>query len=146
MSAEVRALIERFDHLRNSGVCSPTTRGLLDDAQALLSALSTPPADDVREAVAETVLSASPPYRLVATYEITDALLAEFEVRPRGTVTDAEVERAAKHLWVVAQDDENWARSVVDDVFSPADDWPEEALEAAEIARGVFEAAREARS
>lgn len=51
MSAEVKALLERFDHLRNSGVCSPTTRGLLDDAQALLAALSSPPADDVREAL-----------------------------------------------------------------------------------------------
>lgn len=53
MTAAVQALIERFDHLRNSGVCSPTTRSLLDDAQVLLAALSTPPADDVREALAE---------------------------------------------------------------------------------------------
>jgi hypothetical protein len=30
------ALIQRFDMLRNSGICSPTTRGLLDDAEALL--------------------------------------------------------------------------------------------------------------
>lgn len=33
---EREALIARFDMLRNSGVCSPTTRGLLDDAEALL--------------------------------------------------------------------------------------------------------------
>lgn len=30
------ALIARFDALRNSGVCSPTTRGLLDEAERLL--------------------------------------------------------------------------------------------------------------
>lgn len=30
-------LISRFDALRNSGICSPTTRGLLDDAQRLLT-------------------------------------------------------------------------------------------------------------
>ena len=55
MSAEVQALIERFDRLRNGGVCSPTTRGLLDEAESLLRSLSTPPADDVREALGEHV-------------------------------------------------------------------------------------------
>lgn len=33
---EREALIERFNWLRDSGVCSPTTRGLLDDAERLL--------------------------------------------------------------------------------------------------------------
>lgn len=33
----VADLIARFDALRDSGICSPTTRALLDDAQALLS-------------------------------------------------------------------------------------------------------------
>ncbi len=75
------------------------------------------------------------------------ATMARCAVRlPHGSVTDAEVERAAKHLWIIAQDDEKWARSVVDDVFSAADDWPAEALEAAEIARGALEAARGDRS
>jgi hypothetical protein len=32
-------LIQRFDWLRNGGVCSPTTRGLLDDAQAMIDGL-----------------------------------------------------------------------------------------------------------
>lgn len=32
----VEALVVRFDWLRNSGVCSPTTRGLLDDAERLM--------------------------------------------------------------------------------------------------------------
>lgn len=34
----IRALTQRFDWMRDSGVCSPTTRGLLDDAQAALEA------------------------------------------------------------------------------------------------------------
>lgn len=45
VTAAREALIERFDALRNSGVCSPTTRGLLDDAQALIDRLTAPPAD-----------------------------------------------------------------------------------------------------
>lgn len=48
---EARALIERFDWMRNSGICSPTTRGLLDDAEAMIvaalaSRVSTPPSED----------------------------------------------------------------------------------------------------
>lgn len=35
---DVQKLIERFNWMRDSGVCSPTTRGLLDDAQAALEA------------------------------------------------------------------------------------------------------------
>lgn len=34
---EVEKLIERFGWMRESGVCSPTTRALLDDAEALLT-------------------------------------------------------------------------------------------------------------
>lgn len=33
---EREALIRRFDAMRDSGICSPTTRGLLDDAERLL--------------------------------------------------------------------------------------------------------------
>ncbi|MDL5351137.1 hypothetical protein [Microbacterium sp. zg-YB36] len=33
---EVGLLFARFDAFRNSGICSPTTRGLLDDAERLL--------------------------------------------------------------------------------------------------------------
>lgn len=36
---EQKELAERFDWLRNSGVCSPTTRSLLDDAQCLIAEL-----------------------------------------------------------------------------------------------------------
>ena len=36
---ESDALIERFDWLRDSGVCSPTTRGLLDEAQRVIRSL-----------------------------------------------------------------------------------------------------------
>lgn len=35
---DIRALTQRFDAMRDSGVCSPTTRALLDDAQAALAA------------------------------------------------------------------------------------------------------------
>lgn len=38
----------------------------------------------------------------------------------------------AKALWVAQQDYPEWAARTVDDVFSPADDWPEEALKVAE--------------
>lgn len=36
-AAAVAELVARFDNLRDSGICSPTTRGLLDDAQRLLT-------------------------------------------------------------------------------------------------------------
>ena len=57
-------------------------------------------------------------------------------------VTDAMVERAAKALWVMEHDDDGsgWAQSVVDDVFSPADGWPDDALEVAGRARVILEA------
>lgn len=38
---EREALIARFNYMRNSGICSPTTRGLLDDAEALINRLTT---------------------------------------------------------------------------------------------------------
>lgn len=37
VNEDVLALIERFNFLRNSGVCSPTTRSLLDEAERLLT-------------------------------------------------------------------------------------------------------------
>lgn len=57
------------------------------------------------------------------------------------TVDDEMVERAAKALWVASQDDIVWAAAVVDDVFSPADDWPQDALDIANTVRVVLEAA-----
>ena len=36
---EARELFERFDALRNSGICSPTTKSLLDDTQCLIAEL-----------------------------------------------------------------------------------------------------------
>ena len=50
----------------------------------------------------------------------------------------AVLERAAKAAWVAYNGDDDWARSVVDDVFSPADDWPEEALSMERVARAVI--------
>ena len=49
----------------------------------------------------------------------------------------AVLERAAKAAWVAYNGDDDWARSVVDDVFSPADDWPEEALAMERVARAA---------
>jgi hypothetical protein len=68
-------------------------------------ALSSPPTDDVREALANVIADGEghpsfprpknfPP--LDGDYRAADAILAAFEVRPRGPVTDAEVERATK--------------------------------------------------
>lgn len=59
---------------------------------------STPPADDVREALADLLMSdgvmnvdaAGREY----AYVEADAILSRFEVRPRGTVTDAEKDAA----------------------------------------------------
>ncbi|MEX8058713.1 hypothetical protein [Microbacterium sp. 16-032] len=108
-AADITELIKRFDHLRNSGVCSPTTRALLDEAQALIDALSTPPADDVREALAVEAAARAifsgyvgetpggfekQTYaydRKKAEHVARRALAAAAEVRPHGTVTDAEV-------------------------------------------------------
>lgn len=36
---EIESLLKRFDDLRDSGVCSPTTRGLLDDAEKVILSL-----------------------------------------------------------------------------------------------------------
>ncbi|WP_298745284.1 hypothetical protein [uncultured Microbacterium sp.] len=56
-------------------------------------------------------------------------------------ITDAMIERGAKALWIADQDDDAWARSVVDDVFSPADDWPVECIELGHLASLVLAAA-----
>lgn len=50
----------------------------------------------------------------------------------------AVLERAAKAAWIAYNDYGDWARSVVDDVFSPADDWPEEALAMERVVRAVI--------
>lgn len=56
-------------------------------------------------------------------------------------ISEDMVERGAKALWVAQQGDREWAARAVDDLFSPADDWPEEAMDMAEYARAVLEAA-----
>lgn len=38
---DTTALIERFNWLRDSGVCSPTTRAILDDAESALASVRT---------------------------------------------------------------------------------------------------------
>lgn len=53
-------------------------------------------------------------------------------------ITDDMVERAAKALWIEDQDDKFWAHSVVDDVFSPADDWPDDCIGYAIRARSAL--------
>lgn len=66
-------------------------------------ALSAPPADDVREALASLLWAhsydgghglMSGEQFAAMVREALEAVLATFEVRPRGTVTDAEVHRA----------------------------------------------------
>lgn len=47
-------------------------------------------------------------------------------------------EVAAKAVWVAQQYDQAWAASAVDDVFSPADDWPEDALLAERLATAAL--------
>ena len=92
---DVRGLIARFDRLRNSGICSPTTRGLLDDAPALLVR----PHGTVTDAEVGMLreLSRRRDAREIRwtgefflSREELDLLLRLAEVRPRGTVTDAE--------------------------------------------------------
>lgn len=56
-------------------------------------------------------------------------------------ITDEMVERGAKALWIADQDDDAWARRVVNDVFSPADDWPDECIELGHLASLVLAAA-----
>lgn len=60
---------------------------------------TTPPADDVREALEDAIKYARFAYRNVpggiSNSDLAWAILSRFEVRPRGTVTDAEVEAAA---------------------------------------------------
>lgn len=62
------------------------------------AALSSPPADDVRQALHEVVKKFA--YR--PTSEATDAILSDprFEVLLRGTVTDADRDAEAKVEWV----------------------------------------------
>jgi len=60
------------------------------------------------------------------------------------TARDDVIKQAAKVLWIAQQDDREWAKQVVDDLFSPADDWPEEAMDMAEQARAVYPVIRDA--
>ncbi|KQT75376.1 hypothetical protein [Microbacterium sp. Leaf436] len=77
--------------------------------EELVAALSTPPADGVREALAKILTGLDDREWAIATadghshldgyFEAADRILSAFEVRPRGTVTDAEVDRAAHVFW-----------------------------------------------
>ncbi|MDR6691372.1 hypothetical protein J2X55_002284 [Microbacterium sp. 1154] len=97
---EVRAL-EKFISYDGSATLLRTFQGILRSQEKMRAALSTPPADDVREALAAIVKRTSqafggpslaefandPPTR--KHYATADAIRAAFEVRPHGTVTDA---------------------------------------------------------
>ncbi|WP_100813041.1 hypothetical protein [Microbacterium lacus] len=61
-------------------------------------------------------------------------------------ITDKAIEVAAKILWIAHQDDPEWGARVVDDVFSPADDWPDDALHFGNVARALLEAVEASRS
>lgn len=97
-----------------------------DAIRSVLAALSTPPADDVREALIAQLRRPvwdAPGYATEAQAPmVADAVLAAFDVRPRGTVTDAEVEAAYNAMT---------QRRIA---TSPA------------VARHILEAAREVRS
>lgn len=59
---------------------------------------TTPPTDDVRKALAELLMSERDAVgfrnsRDIGSDELADAVLAAFEVRPYGTVTDTDVEQ-----------------------------------------------------
>lgn len=75
---------------------------LIDHIVAKLDALSTPPADDVRKELARTLEDHQNSYEPVDTQGFegyADAILSRFEVRPHGTVTDAEVQRLREAIY-----------------------------------------------
>ena len=56
-------------------------------------------------------------------------------------ITDEMVERAARAFWVAEQPDQGWAAKVVDDMFSPPDDYTDECMKMLDQARAALEAA-----
>lgn len=121
----------------------------MDEIRALIPE---PPTGDEREALIELGEKAwvawvdSPEIDGIGPY-IADAVLASavWRNRHRGPITDEMALRLGKVAWVAHNGGEEWARSVVDDCFSPADDLPEEALAMIAVARAVLEAAEAAR-
>lgn len=77
------------------------------------------------------------------TWAIIDVVRADQGVGP---ITEEEALRLGKVAWVAHNGGGEWARSVVDDCFSPADDLPEEALDMIAVARAVLEAADDKRN
>lgn len=107
---EAKAVLAELAALHKEGWCACRSSSLPARVQAslgdLITALSTPPADDVREALASLIereYDAADPMgegmvpagRALASVILSDT---RFEVRLRGTVTDAEVEAGARVL------------------------------------------------
>lgn len=145
-SAETLNLLGEIDRL----TAPPTVNRSELEVQKDVATEIAPPTDDEREALADvryTVHGGTtmPDGVFRVGHPAAKAILAA-DFRRQGQITEAptkaRIEAAAKAVWVAQQDDEAWARCVVDDVFSPADDWPEEALQAAAIARAALEATR----
>jgi len=102
MTTELEA-VKRVEEARldHRGDCALRYARLDTAVRDLIVALSTPPADDVREALRSDVAGEisgiqvgtgyeSTTIGIYAALEAADAILAQFEVRPRGTVTDAD--------------------------------------------------------
>lgn len=76
-----------------------------------------------------------------AAWRMSQGMTARGNTRPaRPVITEKMVDRAARGLWVAEQDDHDWAVSVVDDVFSPPDDYSPECMESVYRARTALEA------
>ena len=111
-----------------------------------MSAVPTPPADDVRDRlvirhVGGNTLGGTVE-QVLSTHLAKGWSVESFEVRPRGTVTDAEVEAAARSLASLAPGEE-WPsnETLGGNATGTRDDEYRETLR--DIARDVLAAARE---
>lgn len=110
MTTELEAAVRRLEAVAEGGVVDTggdNSITLAGDVAIVLAALSSPPTDDVREVVREeltdqaiTLLGFFRPYRtspeqIDNLYRVLTAL-KHAEVRPRGPVTDAEVEASTE--------------------------------------------------
>lgn len=95
-SASMPGMVEYGSHVPDDVVdANAIVDRILADERITVS-MSSPPADDVREALVTAVLDACESADAVyvqEAQEIADAILAAFEVRPYGTVTDAAHDR-----------------------------------------------------
>ena len=103
MNIELEAAVRRLRAVQGGGLVAlpdENAAALEADITVVLNALSTPPADDVRDLLIEAIDGCIPDdipgYRQRYTDKAADRILTAFEVRPRGTVAEVEVEAAAR--------------------------------------------------